>query len=174
MPLASPLHWPSGPLSSFFSFHIKSTCRRGAEKVEITEMGREIWVLIDDFTGQINEVSFRRQLPACGGGILKRERQSEVSPWTRNKGMPPASLNPSKPSRGREGLWLSTAGDGAPTCLHPRVVTIAWSRPTGVKVPSPLLPDCPDTAFSVLSPQSLSGSCKHAHTSQGHTHGSSI
>lgn len=34
---------------------------------------------------------------------------------------------------------------------------------------SPLLPGSPDTAFSVLSSPLLSGACKHAHTSQGHT-----
>lgn len=31
-------------------------------------------------------------------------------------------------------------------------------------------PGSPYTAFSVLSSPSLSGACKHAHTSQGHTH----
>lgn len=86
-----------------------------------------------------------------------------MSLWLENKGLPPES------PKNTEALAVSTWGCG-PTSVPLRVVTVTWKRPTGVTASSPLLLGSPDTAFSVLSSPSLSGSCKHAHTSQGHTH----
>lgn len=96
----------------------------------------------------------------------RRGRQLEVSLWLENKGLPPES------PKNTGILAVSTWGCG-PTSVPLRVVTVTWKRPTGVTASSPLLLGSSDTAFSVLSFPSLSGSCKHAHLPRSHTHGSS-